>query len=282
MSNLIINKSSSKYAVISLGIAVFLLAFLFTCLFIGNKFSAKSNGNTTAIYELVAGHPANAKDLILHEIEDLNKLEVKSSELISKSDALKFFQNEINKDALAELKTNNPFQDLLTVDFNTELSTVNVQSLRQVKLKFDNFISRVEVNSFGNTFNWASDGLPKILFPFIFLTSIFCLIIVSGSINNDLNLNKLEIKKTIIAGINPDVLYKNIRSTVFSNLLWSILIALVLYIVTFYLISQYLNVNFSDFGYYIFVKPIFTSILLVLICLLIITHYKVGNFLKSI
>lgn len=282
MSNLIINKSSSKYAILSLGIALFLLSFLLTCLIIGDSFTQKSTGNTSAIYSLVPGHPSNAKELIVHDIEEISGLKVFSSEVISKNEAIKYFEGDLGDAALQELKANNPFQDIVSVNFNTNLSTVQVQSLRQVKAKFDNFISQVEINASANHFNWVSDALIKILLPFIAMTITFCLLIVAGSIHNDLNLNQLEIRKTVIAGVNPKLLYKNMRSTSLKNFLWALIIALVLYFITFYLISSNLNVNFSEFGYYIFVKPIFTSILLILICLLIIIHFKVTKFLKSI
>ncbi len=282
MSNLIINRSSSKYAVLSLGIALFLLAFLFTCLFVGHKFTPNSSGSTTAIYELKDGHPANTLDLILHEVQDLSNIRASSYELISKSGAFKYFEDELDAKSLKEIQRKNPFQDIVTIDFNSELSTVQIQALRQVKLKFDNFITKVGVNSYGSQFNWVSGGLTMVLLPFILVSSLFCLIIVMGALNNDLVLNQLEIKKSIIAGVDPKVLYKNMRSSSLSSFLKAVVVAIVLYFVTFYLISHYLNVNFSEFGYYIFLKPIFASILFVFLCLLIVTHYKVSNFLKSI
>ena len=217
MSNLIINKSSSKYAVLSLGIALFLLAFLFTCLFVGHKFTPNSSGSTTAIYELKDGHPANTLDLILHEVQDLSNIRASSYELISKSGAFKYFEDELDAKSLKEIQRKNPFQDIVTIDFNSELSTVQIQALRQVKLKFDNFITKVGVNSYGSQFNWVSGGLTMVLLPFILVSSLFCLIIVMGALNNDLVLNQLEIKKSIIAGVDPKVLYKNMRSSSLSS-----------------------------------------------------------------
>ena len=282
MSDLIINKGSSKYAVLSLGIALFLFMFFFTFLFLGDQMSSGTPSKTVVLYELKKGHPANALELLTHDIKVIETLDIAHSEMISKDKAPDFFKEELDVKLIELIKKDNPFKDILKFEINGDLSNNELQSLRMLKSKNDNFVSDVRIEYSKQNFNPIQDGLSKVLIPFLAICLIFCVVIVTGSINSDLSLNKLSIQKSAIAGVHPKVLYNNVRAIMLSNFVKSIILALVLYFLTFYLISRYLGVNFSDFGLYIFVKPIFTSILLILVGLILLTHYKVSNFLKSI
>jgi len=282
MPNLIINKSSSKYTVLSLGIAMFIFSIFFTFLFLGNEFAINNADSSSVVYELRDGYPANSLDLILKDIREIGNLETESSELILKKQAIKYFTNELTQKGLEELKSNNPFQDLVVLNFNAKLNDLEIQSLNQIKSKYDNFITEITMNTLENSPIWSHAKFLIVLIPFVLVSTFFYITIILGAVQNDLSLNQIEIKRSIIAGVDPKILFKNMRTIVVSNFVKGLILAFILYLLTFYLIKNYLNVNFSDFGFFIFLKPIFTSILLVFICLLLITRYKVSNFLKSI
>lgn len=280
MTKLIIKKGASHYAILSLGIAMFLLMLFFTATFL-NISQDNNNGKSILLFELKDGHPSNIKELLLDELNLISPLKNSSYSYISKGDGLKSMQNELDPAVFSTLESQNPLKSIVKIEANA-LSDNDINKVLNLNQKLDNFVSDVKTNTIQQSNNIPFDKILKALVPFIILCLLFCIFILMGSVRGDLMLNKTDIKKAIISGVDSKLLTTDLRTNLIKSFFLASILSLFLYFLTFYLISNYLDVNFTHFSFYIFVKPIFTSLLVVLISILIIINIKVKNFLKTI
>lgn len=278
MSNLIINKGSGKYTILSLGIALFLVMFFLTFVFLKDTSNVGNNIETVILVELENQHPSNITEIIeseLTQIEGIDKIEI---EFIDSKNAPSFFNKEIQKVLLNQ----NAFKNILKGTFFNKLTVQQKQSVSMVASKLGKHISGISLHENMSSSKTIQFNYAIISLPFLIICLGFCSIIIAGTIKSDLSLNQLEVKRSILAGMDPKVLYSGMYKQSFEYFSKSIVIAIILYISTFYLICHFLKLNFSELSVYIYLKPIFTSILIIAIGLYLITKFKVSRFLKSI